>query len=422
MSKLTKVGILSLGCPRNLVDSEIILSRLNLKKFKIVDIQDAQVAIINTCSFIKEAKEESIDKILDLIELKKQGFLRKIIVAGCLPSRYKLELASRLPEVDAFLGRQDIIGSTHPKFSLTPRHYSYVKICEGCLNACSYCIIPKIKGPLKSRTIESILKEVKLLDKGYRREINIIGQDISQYGFDIYGRYRLDTLLGKITKGLKNIKWVRLLYLHPAHITKSLIALIADNPFLCKYIDLPLQHINDQILKIMNRSTTKKEIIGLVDYIRKNIPQVAIRTSFIVGFPGETEEQFQELLDFISQTRFERLGAFIYSREEETLAYKFDNQVPEKIKQERFDRLMSLQQSVATRVCQEAIGQTKEVLIEEICADSTDTYLGRTNHDAPEVDGVVYVKGKGLKIGEIVKVKIKDSLEYDLVGEKIEHF
>lgn len=418
MSKATKVGILSLGCPRNLVDSEGIIRQLRLKKFKIVDINEAQIAIINTCSFIKEAKEESIDKILDLIELKKQGILRKIIVAGCLPARYKSQLASSLPEVDAFLGIQDKLEDNHRQPSLTPRHYSYVKICEGCLNACSYCVIPKIKGPFRSRPIESILKEVKLLDKNYRREINIIGQDISQYGFDLYGQYRLDKLVAKITKDLKNIKWVRLLYLHPAHVSKALIDLIAKEPLVCRYIDLPLQHINDRILKEMNRNITKKEILDLIEYIRKTIPKVAIRTSFIVGFPGESEEEFQELLDFIKDTCFERMGAFIYSREEETPAYNFGNQTIEKIKQERFDRLMSLQQRVAARVCQDAIGKVEEVLIEEICQDSANTYLGRTAHDAPEVDGVVYVKGKNLKIGEIVKVRIKDSLEYDLIGEK----
>ncbi|MEW6009216.1 MAG: 30S ribosomal protein S12 methylthiotransferase RimO [Candidatus Omnitrophota bacterium] len=418
MRKPTKVGILSLGCPRNLVDSQSLLRRLSLKKFKIVDIDKAQIAIINTCSFIKEAKEESIDKILDLIELKKQGFLKKIIVAGCLPARYKSELVSNLPEVDAFLGIQGLPLVNHLEPSLTPRHYSYVKICEGCFNACSYCVIPKIKGEFRSRPLESILKEVNLLDKSLRREINIIGQDISQYGFDLYGRYSLDRLLTEITKNLKNIKWVRLLYLHPVHLTKRLINLIKNEPAICKYIDLPVQHINDKILKEMNRKTTKKEIINLIKYIREVIPDVAIRTSFIVGFPGETEEQFQELLDFVKDTRFERLGAFMYSREEGTPAYNFDNQTADEIKQERFDRLMSLQQQVAAKICQDAIGKFKEVLIDEVCQDSADTYLGRTTHDAPEVDGVVYVKAKGLKIGEIIKVKIKDSLEYDLIGDK----
>lgn len=419
VSNGVKVGILSLGCARNIIDSEIILGRLNLKKFQIVDIGDADIAIINTCAFLQEACEESVDKILDLIHLKKQGSLRKIIVAGCLPARYKSQLAASLPEIDAFLAPPMLSQGPQPRMRLTPAHYSYLKICEGCLNDCSFCIIPKIKGRFISRTLESIAKEVECLDTPRMREINIIGQDISQYGLDLYKRSSLDKLLRRIRVGLKHIRWIRLLYLHPAHVTKSLIRLIAQEPLICKYIDLPLQHINQRILKQMNRNSFKKDIINLIHYIRKTIPDVAIRTSFIVGFPGETEREFKELLGFIKELRFERLGAFLYSREENTPAYKFERQIPEIIKQQRFDELMRLQQSVAEDICKQSIGKQIEVLIEEKCTDSIDSYLGRTSHDAPEVDGLCYVRGRNLKIGEIVSVKIRDNLEYDLIGEAL---
>lgn len=417
MNKRTKVGILSLGCPRNLIDSEIILGRLHLKRFKIVDIQHAEVAIINTCAFLEEAVQESIDKILDLVELKKKGCLRKIIVAGCLSSRYKYQLTASLPEIDAFLGHQRLPEEKVPLLKLTPSHYAYVKICEGCLNNCSFCVIPKIKGKFLSRSLESIIEEIKFLDRSAVVELNFVGQDISQYGLDLYRQYSLERLLAKVPKNLKHIKWLRLLYLHPAHIKKSLIKLIANEPFICKYIDLPLQHVNNQILKRMNRKISKEDIRNLITYIRQTIPNVAIRTSFIVGFPGETDKQFGELLKFIEEMRFERLGAFIYSREEATLAYNFENQIPDRIKRQRFDELMRLQQSVATGVCRDTIGSITDVIIDEKCKDTQNTYIGRTSHDAPEVDGLVYVKAKDLKIGDIVPVKITDSLEYDLIGE-----
>ncbi len=419
MSKRTKVGILSLGCPRNIVDSEIITSRLDLKDFQIVDINQAEIAIINTCAFLQEAVTESIDKILDLIELKKQGVLRKIIVCGCLPSRYKSKLIRSLPEIDAFVGPQKLTNEFRPTLKLTPRHYSYVKISEGCLNKCSFCVIPKLKGKFSSRSIASILEEVKSIDKGRTGEINIIGQDISQYGLDLYKEYALDRLLRQICKNLKHIRWIRLLYLHPCHITDKLIRLIAGEKAICKYIDLPLQHINDSILKKMNRRISKRQIIDLIIKIRKAIPNVAIRTSFIVGFPGETDKQFQELLEFIEEMRFERLGAFLYSREEGTPAYDFKQQIDEKIKRKRFDQLMNLQQSVATKLCSESFDETLDVIIDEKCKDARNTYLGRTTHDAPEVDGVVYVKASNLRIGDIVPVRITDSLAYDLIGEAV---
>jgi ribosomal protein S12 methylthiotransferase len=409
-----KIGILSLGCPRNLVDSESILSKLSLKGHPIVDISDADVAIVNTCAFIEDAKKESIDAILDLIDLKKEGKLKKLIVYGCLPARYKEQLRKELPEVDAFVGK---ISLNHDlkRFSLTPKHYAYLKICEGCINNCSYCIIPKIKGKFSSLDMSSVLEKVEGLDKEKISELNIIGQDISGYGKDIYGEHKLYELLSKIVKKANHIGWIRLLYLYPGRISDKLLDLIRDCPKVCKYIDLPIQHINDRILRLMHRSTTKKEIFSLIDKIRKKIPEVAIRTSLIVGFPSETESEFKELVDFIEEARFERLGAFIYSREEGTEAYNFKGQLSQKIKIERLNEIMLRQQKISQENNKKLLGKTIDVLIEE---KQKDFYLGRSQYDAPEVDGLVYVKSrKPLGVAEFVKLKVTGTLEYDLIGE-----
>ncbi|MCM8770878.1 MAG: 30S ribosomal protein S12 methylthiotransferase RimO [Candidatus Omnitrophica bacterium] len=412
---MKKVYILSLGCPRNLVDSEIISGRLKAKDYTIVDTAEADVAIVNTCAFIKEAKEESIEAILDLIELKEKGILKKVIVAGCLAQRYGKTLTQHLKEVDGLVGRISL-NHTKERFRLTPPHYAYVKISEGCINNCSYCVIPKIKGRYTSRPLESILTEVRSLDRTKTKEINIIGQDITLYGTDLNQGKGLELLLREILKCIKHIRWIRLLYLHPAHLEDGLLDLLAKEERLCRYIDLPLQHINNRLLKLMQRKTSKEEILRLIEKIRKKIPQVAIRTSLLVGFPSETDDEFEELIDFVRQTKFERLGAFIYSREEGTLAYNLKPQIPLKIKQARFNRLMSLQQEISQSVNQKYLGTVQEVLIDERQKDNI--YLGRTQMDAPEVDGLVYIKSdKNLKSGDFVKVKITDTLEYDLVGE-----
>ena len=325
MNDKNKIGILSLGCPRNLVDSESILGRLNLKGYNIVDIEEADVAVVNTCCFIEEAKRESIDAILDLVELKKEGRLKKIVVYGCLVQRYKDDLTKELPEVDTFVG---CVSLNHAeRFALIPSHYAYLKICEGCINNCSFCVIPKIKGKFTSLNINSILNKVDALDKDKVSEINIVGQDITGYGIDLYGAIKLDELLEKIIKRTRNIDWIRLLYLYPCRITDELLQLIKNSPKVCKYIDLPIQHINDRILKLMNRETKKIDILKLIEKIRKTIPSVALRTSIIVGFPSETDKEFKELLKFIEEIRFERLGAFIYSKEEGTAAYNFKKQI-----------------------------------------------------------------------------------------------
>jgi len=410
-----------LGCARNLVDSEVILGRLNKKGYSIVDIDKADIGIINTCSFIKEAKEESLEVIQRVVGLKKEGKLKKIIVTGCLPQRYHVELAKHLKEIDAFVGRLNLEDKLDfQRYLLTEKHFAYVKICESCNNRCSYCVIPKIKGPFKSRVMESVIKEVRGLDKKKVREINLIGQDTTSYGRDLFGASKLSQLLQKILQEVNNIKWVRLLYTHPNHFDDSLIEVYKKEKRLCKYIDLPLQHINDRILKLMNRKITKDKTLRLVEKIRKNIPGVAIRTSLIVGFPGETEKEFQELFKFIEEERFERLGAFIYSREESTAAYHFKGQVPEKVKQERFDLIMSRQQDIARGINQQFMNRKMQVLIDEKGEKGDNIYLGRTEYDAPEVDGLVYVHAnKKLQPGDFASVRITDTLEYDLVGKQI---
>jgi ribosomal protein S12 methylthiotransferase len=409
-----KIGILSLGCPRNLVDSESILGHLKLKGYPIVDIDKADVAILNTCSFIEDAKKESIDALLELIDLKKTGRLKKIIVYGCLVQRYYKELRKNFPEVDVFLGRLSLDNSLE-RFSLTPRHYAYLKICEGCINNCSFCVIPKIKGKFVSAEIGSLLKKVDALDKEKISELNIIGQDITGYGLDLYGSLKLTEFLKKITQRIQNIRWIRLLYLYPRRISLELLELIRDDRHFCKYIDLPIQHINPRILKLMRRNTTKNEIVKLIERVRRVIPEVAIRTSLIVGFPSETEKEFRELLDFIKEVKFERLGVFIYSREEGTPAYNFKKQIPKSIKVERFNAIMSLQQEISKNLNKGLLNKDLDVMIDSI---DKDIYLGRTQYDAPEVDGIVYLKSKmPLKPGDIVKAHITDTLEYDLVGE-----
>jgi ribosomal protein S12 methylthiotransferase len=409
-----RIGILSLGCPRNLVDAEALAGRLNLKGYSIVkDISQAQVVLVNTCAFIQDAKRESIDAILDLIELKKQGKLKKIIVYGCLAQRYK-NLAKELPEIDAFVGSPGL-NDEPERFALTPKHYAYLKICEGCVNRCSYCVIPRIKGALQSLDEALIIRKAAYFNRQKLSELNIIGQDITGFGLDKGGQIRLTGLLKEIISHTPDIAWIRLLYLNPLRITDELLELIATSRRVCKYIDLPIQHINDRILGAMNRSITRCEVIGLIKKIRRLIPGVYLRTSLIVGFPSETEAEFNELVEFVREVKFERLGAFIYSREEGTPAYRFSGQVSLPLKQNRLDRIMLVQREIASQLNAKLLGSIIPVLVEE---KQEGAYLGRSQGDAPEVDGIVYINTKQpQKIGKIIQVKITDTLEYDLVGE-----
>lgn len=450
---MATIGLISLGCPRNLVDSEIMLGLLKKNGFRITeDFSRCDAAVINTCSFIEDAKKESIDLILRLVELKKENKIKSIIVTGCLPQRYPSELKREIKEIDAFLGTGDFIkipeivrktlrgkkilevsktpsflsDHTYSRSLITPKHFIYLKVAEGCNNHCSYCVIPAIRGRLRSRRIESLLKETgALLEKHKLSEINLIGQDITLYGADLYGEPKLSGLIRKLTD-LKAAKWIRLLYTHPEHYTDELISVVKNEPAVCKYLDLPLQHINDRILKLMNRNVRKRDIVTLISRLRSEIPDVAIRTTFIVGFPGETDKEFNELVGFIKETRFERLGVFEYSREEGTPAYGFNNQIPDKPKKERFDIIMKLQQEISEDINAKFLGRELIVLVDErsdrLRTQNSKllTYIGRTEYDAPEVDGNCFIQSKKPhKPGDFVKVRVVDTLEYDLVGEEI---
>jgi len=415
------VGVINLGCARNLVDSQTILTNLKRNGHRITSLDKSDIAIVNTCSFIEEAKQESLDMIVDLLEQKKQGKLKKVIVAGCLAQRYHKELTEEFKDIDAIIGAQKLDSHARPSTeSLTPKHFAYVKISESCYNHCSFCIIPKLKGKFVSRTVESVVEEIKALDAAGVSEINLIGQDITAYGMDLYRELSLARLLKEIVKVCDNVKWIRLLYAFPAHVTDELIDVIANEERICKYIDIPLQHISDHILKSMNRNITTQGTIDLMNNFRSKIKDSSLRTTFILGLPGETDKDFNELINFVKETEFEKVGAFVYSHEEDTEAYAMKNQVPDKIKRERMNILMQLQQKISEKKQADMVGRHMRVMIDEMQKDEKDTYIGRTQYDAPEVDGVVYVHSlKPLAAGNFVDVHITDALEYDLVGEVI---
>lgn len=413
------VGVINLGCARNLVDSQVILGQMKRRGHRIVDIEHSDIAVVNTCAFIEEAKKESIDTIIDLLELKKQGKLKKVIVAGCLAQRYGKELAAEFKEIDAIIGTQKLDREIVPQqVPLTPGHYAYLKICESCYNQCSFCVIPKIKGKFISRTFDSILTEARQMDDRGVKELHIIGQDITAYGMDLYRKKSLADLLRKIVGATRNIRWIRLLYTFPAHVTDELIDVIATEDKICHYIDMPIQHISDHLLSSMNRNITKEGTLELIRKIKTKIPRASLRTTFIVGLPGETDKDFRELMDFVRETRFEKVGVFVYSHEEGTAAYTMKGQVPESVKKRRLNALMALQQNISRDVQRAYLGETLTVLIDEPQKDSRNIYIGRSEYDAPEVDGVVYVHSKKrLAPGDFVRVKITDAYEYDLVGE-----
>ncbi|MCX5686163.1 MAG: 30S ribosomal protein S12 methylthiotransferase RimO [Candidatus Omnitrophica bacterium] len=447
---MLKAGIISLGCPRNLLDSEIIAGSLKKSGFKIREPEDGvDVCVINTCAFIESARAESVDKIMEAARLKKIGLIKRLVVCGCLPQLYKNKLAKELKEADLLVGTSDfpklagllknassgagrrsfisrslnyLYDEKDPRFRLTPRHYAYVKISEGCSNFCSYCIISKLRGKFRSRSIPSVVKEVQNISASNSlREIDIIGQDTTRFGIDRYGKIIFAGLLREICRVRNNVRWVRILYTHPAHYTKELIRALRDEDKICKYLDLPIQHISDTVLKRMNRPTTRIEIEKLIGELRREIPGVILRTSLIAGFPGETDKDFKELLDFVRDTRFERLGAFMYSREEGARAARFGRQVPQKVKAERYDEVMRLQRSISSEINRSFLGKTLDVLIDTKTEnrEPKTEFIGRTQGDAPEIDGAVRVSGNGIKAGEFYRVKITDSLEYDLIGEKV---
>ncbi len=419
-------SIISLGCFRNTYDSEILIPQFtnqgyvftsptslfldNKKKTKIVDL-----LIVNTCGFIDNAKKESLKVIAEAVDLKKKARVRRIIVLGCLVERYQKELENSFPLIDEWQGLVKFgRGFTKRGKLSSPNQVSFLKICEGCLNRCSFCAIPLIKGSLHSKFSQEIIKEVRYLDKQGLAELNIIGQDITSWGKDLKPEGDLTELLREILKVTKNIRWIRLIYTHPKHFNNSLIELIANEERICKYIDLPIQHINDRILKLMNRGITRKQTIDLVQRIREGIPGCVIRSSVIVGFPTESEKEFKELLGFLNDIKFERLGGFIYSREEGTQAYGFSPQVHPNTKKRRLSQVMEQQRKIANEVNRRFLNQELNVLVE---AKDSDVTIARSQYDAPDVDGAIFLKKKGLKIGDFYRVKIIDCLDYDLVAQ-----
>jgi len=442
---MKRVYLLSLGCARNLVDSEVLLGLFKTKDFNIVqEAGSSDIAIVNTCAFIEDAKQESIDIILQLAKLKAEGKIKKLIVFGCLAQRYPDELAKKIPEIDGVFGTSDfteipdrvealfplkkikavnpnpdfLYDHSHKRTLLTPSHYAYIKIQEGCSNKCSYCVIPGLKGPRRSRNIESVLEEIRILkDEHDIKEIILIGQDTTSFGMDRGETSSLANLLRKIAP-LMASRWIRLLYTHPARFTDELIDIIAESENICPYVDLPLQHINDRILNKMNRATTEKDIERLIGKIRKRT-NAAIRTSVIVGFPGETDKEFAQLINFLKNVKFERLGAFIYSPEETTPAAGFKDRIPIKIKKERFRAVMELQQRISIEHNERMLNKEIEVLVDECDSQDPEQFIARSKIDAPEVDGLVYLKGKNITPGDFVKARIVDTLEYDLVGEAL---
>ncbi len=440
--KKSKIGFISLGCPKNQVDTEVMLRHIVDAGYEIVDEDiKADILIINTCAFIESAKQESIDTILDAAWLK-QKQLKAIIVTGCMAERYRDEVMSGMPEVDAVVGCGSIHEIVHaveevekghtftsylPMESLdlggervitTPEYMAYLKIAEGCDNRCTYCAIPMIRGGFRSRTIDSLVAEAKSLEKCGVQELVLVAQDTTRYGIDLTGKYELPALIDTICRETQ-IPWIRLLYCYPDKITEELVATIRDNPRVVKYIDLPVQHISDHVLRRMNRHGGRAQIVDAVMRLRREIPDIVIRTTAIVGFPGETEEDFIELCAFVKETKFDRLGVFPYSQEEGTPAAEFEDQIEEQVKQDRCDTLMSIQLEITQAQNERMIGTKRTVLCEgyDVVAES---YYGRSYADAPDVDGKVYFSSaRKLAEGEFVTVEITEVLDYDLVGRVI---
>jgi ribosomal protein S12 methylthiotransferase len=438
-----KVSMVSLGCPKNLVDAEVMLGVLSRQDYEITtDEKDADVIIVNTCSFIKEAKQESIDAILDLAERKHDGRCHTLIVSGCLPQRYQEELALELPEVDIFIGTGDypriaeilaekggmegqlryvgdpdyIYDESLPRLNSSPAWYSYLKIGEGCSNCCSYCIIPQLRGPYRSRPLEALVSEAEMLVSRGVKEINVISQDITRYGSDLLDGSTLETLVRRLA-AIDGLRWIRLLYAYPDGITDSLIELIRDEPKICKYLDIPIQHISDPVLKAMKRRSSEQQIRDLIAKLRSRIPGIALRTSLIVGFPGETFEDFSSLMQFVEQTHFDRLGVFCYSREEGTPAAELPEQVSERVKRERYRKLMRAQARLSFRHNRGLIGQTEQVIVEGYSEETELLLKGRSSRQAPDIDGQVYITAGNADVGDIITLRITDSSDYDLIGE-----
>lgn len=442
MAKGYKVGMISLGCPKNQVDGEALLAKLAAAGYQIVnEIENSDVMIVNTCGFIEDAKREAIDTILEVAQYKEAGIISALVVTGCLAERYQDEILKEMPEVDAVIGigaNSDIVKvcdkalcgiqtSNYPnkcylpiddeRVLSTPSHWAYLKIAEGCDNRCSYCAIPGIRGKFRSRKIESVVDEAKSLVNRGVKEIILVAQDTTKYGQDLYGEYSLDKLLKELVK-IDGLEWIRLFYCYPQRITDSLIEVIANEDKVCKYIDIPLQHSDATVLKNMNRVGDGNDYRALLDKMRKAIPDLALRTTFMVGFPGETDEQFENLCDFVKDMKFDKMGCFTFSPEEDTPAFDMDNQIDEDVKKRRQEVLMNAQYSITEASNKSRVGNVYKVIIDSF-ADGK--YTGRSYMDSPEIDsGIIFTSNKKLNIGDFVNVKITDFDGYDLIGEHYE--
>lgn len=438
---MIKVSFITLGCPKNEVDSEYMMGiLLNNPDFREAsNIDETDIIVINTCGFIEDAKEESINTIIKAGYYKEKGKCRGLIVTGCLTQRYKTKIMDEMPEVDAILGTgnfdqladtiKDVMDGNKvnniddPTFDYKPElprrlmntHYSYVKIAEGCNNNCTYCSIPTIRGPLTSRKIEDIYQEVSRLGKQGVKEIILVAQDTTRYGIDIYGKPTLVKLLKKLVS-VKEIYWIRLMYTYPEHVSDQLIEIMSREEKICNYLDLPIQHSASKIRKKMNREGNRNEIIDLINKLRRKIPDISLRTSLIVGFPGETSADFENLINFVKQIKFARLGVFQYSREEGTAAARLPDQISEDLKEKRYNKLMNIQQEIARKNNQKLIDKKFEVIVDE-CYNKY--VLARSQYDAPEIDNQIYIYNEKLNVGEIINCKINEAYEYDLVGEKL---
>lgn len=445
---MIKAGFVSLGCVKNLVDTEVMLGLLQDGGVELIDDPaEADILVVNTCGFIDAAKEESLQTILQMAEFKKTGRCRGLIVAGCLGQRYQQELLDEMPEVDVILGTaawgriQEAVAAAlegrralfidslttlydekTPRISTMPSYSAYVKVAEGCSNCCTYCVIPSVRGAFRSRPIESVVEEVRHLAQKGVREINLVAQDTTSYGKDLYGQPNLVALLTELAV-IEGVEWIRLLYCYPRYFTDELIAYMASEPKICRYVDLPLQHIHDGVLQAMNRRDRQADIDLLLQKIRQAMPDVVLRTSFIVGFPGETEEQFAFLEQWLETARFDHVGVFTYSQEEGTAAGAMAEQVPDEVKQERYHRLMALQSKISEEINRSLEGRELQVIVTGLDETRPEVILARSYREAPDVDGQIYVETSGqdgLKVGDSLKVRIAQGFSYDLVAEIVD--
>jgi ribosomal protein S12 methylthiotransferase len=425
MAKQNKVSVITLGCSKNTVDSERLMRQLEANNFKLQsDPNDADTIIINTCGFIEAAKEESVNTILNAIAMKNAGKIKKVIVAGCLSERYKEDLQKEIPEVDVFFGTENYEGIIKEiggelkrellgeRLLTTPSYTAYLKISEGCDNPCSFCAIPLMRGKHKTKSIEELVRETEFLAKNNTKELILIGQDTTDYGKDLYEKRNLAELITRLSE-VEGIEWIRLMYVYPSHFPDDLIDAMANNPKVCKYIDIPLQHISDDVLRSMRRGITKRRTVETLNTLREKIPGVTIRTTFIVGYPNETKEHFDELCDFVKEFKFDRIGVFTYSVEENTPSYLLGDPVPEKEKLRRKNKLMKIQQSISHDKNLSLVGKELRIVVE---GREGDYYIARSYRDAPEVDGEVLipVKKKMLKVGKFYNATVFDCNEYDL--------